>query len=204
MASGALTTITAVVCFGYWFLYNWIGVEYVSRDWTERSDVVLAILALAQVPRLILASSQSLIYATGDLRLLSKVYIGEAAAKIALSLLLVRPFGLAGVALGTLLPVTLLQLGFVPAHVSRYFGIPIWDWARRCLLPAAAGAAVVAAMSLTLIAWRRPLDWATFFAETGAVGLLMVAAWYRFGLTAEQRGRIESRVRRALPGRTPG
>ena len=192
----SMTMISAVVCFGRPFLHNWVGPDYVTGDWTMRSDLVLIILALAQAPRMALVSSHTLIYASGDLRRLMWIYVGEAALKLVLSLSLAPHFGLVGIAAGTLAAVLLVQVGLIPGYVARRFDVPVRAWLMQCIAPAAAGAAVVAAASLGAIAWREPLDWVTFFAETAAVGALTLGVWYRFGLTGDQRARLANALRR--------
>lgn len=59
----------------------------------------------------------------------------EAIANLALSLILIRPLGLVGVALGMAIPTTIVNLAFIPRYLERQVGIPrlefvtrVWAW----------------------------------------------------------------------------
>ena len=69
------------------------------------------------------APSPGVLFGTARHRLYSFYCIGEGAANLALSLLLVRRYGILGVAVGTLVPMTVVRLLVQPIDVCRVLGI---------------------------------------------------------------------------------
>src|SRR5690606_29382642 len=104
-ASLAIPLAIYLLCFGSSFIGLWLGPEYVTGDWRERSDVVLAILIVGKLPRFVQSISWQLLFGAHKIAFLTKLQVGEAIANAALSLSLVRWLGMPGVALGTLIPV---------------------------------------------------------------------------------------------------
>jgi len=66
---------------------------------------------------------------------LAAMTIGSGVGNLILSILLVQRFGLMGVALGTLLPTTIICLGFVTPYAMRVIGASAQDMYTKALLP---------------------------------------------------------------------
>jgi O-antigen/teichoic acid export membrane protein len=113
------------------FLSLWMGPRYV--------ELCYPTLAILTIP-LALAMAQSVaarvLYGVGRLRWFARVVMIEAAANLLLSLALVKPFGVEGVALGTTIPnlvSNLLVLGYVcrilnlrgSAYISQAWRLPV-------------------------------------------------------------------------------
>jgi len=58
----------------------------------------------------------------------------EAFANLGLSVLLIKPFGIVGVALGTAIPAMIVNLVFMPRYVERLLGIPSLEFVTRVWL----------------------------------------------------------------------
>ena len=106
-----------VLVFGSDFVRLWLGPSYVEGEWTARTDVVLAILLLGQAPRLFQSISWQLLFGIRKVNFLMWVQIGEAIANVALSLALVKPLGIVGVALGTFIPLVVSNTLVLPRYV---------------------------------------------------------------------------------------
>ncbi|HEX9627614.1 MAG TPA: oligosaccharide flippase family protein, partial [Acidiferrobacterales bacterium] len=114
----------AALNFGREFVVLWMGPGYVDA---------YGILVLLIVPTMLYATqqpSQSLIYGLGAVGTLARVSIVEAAANVLLSLALVGPYGLTGVALGTAVPLTFYAL-FLMVFSSRLAGGSVATYLRR-------------------------------------------------------------------------
>ena len=118
---------------GQTFIQLWVGSQYAAV-----SARVLQILLLSQIFVIANSTSSAMVMGLGRHRRCA-LWMGiEAAANLALSLLLVRRYGLYGVAVGTLLPDLIVQLALWPRYVCQIVGLPlrsyVWQsWIRPAL-----------------------------------------------------------------------
>ena len=124
----AIVAIAGVWSFATDFLALWVGPDYVSGALTLRSDTVAFLLGAAYLPRMIQSISRQLIFASGKLTFLMWLTIFEAAVNIVLTIALIRPYGLAGVAIGTAIPLLFSQIVAMPWYMSKGLDIPQWKW----------------------------------------------------------------------------
>ena len=96
------------------FINLWMGPEY-----GPPSGEVLRILALVTLLSGARSVAVASIIGINKHRALIPVLAAEAACNLVLSILLVRPFGLAGVAMGTLIPSLVVSLGYLPYCLAR-------------------------------------------------------------------------------------
>src|SRR5690606_21156386 len=57
--------------------------------------------------------------------------LGDGIANLSLSLLLVGPYGMIGVSIGTLVPMLITKLIIQPVYVCRVLGIQFWTYYRE-------------------------------------------------------------------------
>jgi O-antigen/teichoic acid export membrane protein len=133
--TGALATVAAAGLFVYGaaFLRLWVGEKYITGDWRYRADVVLALLLIATLPRTFQNTSFQLLMGIRHLRFLTILRGVEAAANLALTLALIRPLGLAGVAIGMLVPMFISHAGWMAAHTLGVLDLSWGDYWRRVL-----------------------------------------------------------------------
>jgi O-antigen/teichoic acid export membrane protein len=124
----AIVAIAGVWSFATYFLALWVGPEYVSGPLTLRSDVVAFLLGVADLPRMLQSLSRQLIFASGKLTFLMWLTTFEAAVNIVLTIVLVQFYGLAGVAMGTVIPLLISQTLAMPWYMSTALGIPQRRW----------------------------------------------------------------------------
>ena len=166
----ALPVNVGLVLFGGPFLARWVGAEFAAGSGP-------AALVLSGTLALGLAQSVAsrVLYGLGHLRVFARAAIVEGVVNVALTALLVRPFGVEGVAVAVALPNALFCL-FVIAHTLRLLELPPVRYLRAWLRP----------LALTLVplgVWSAlgtpAADWAALTA-TVAAGLapylLVVAA----------------------------
>jgi O-antigen/teichoic acid export membrane protein len=97
----------------------WVGSRYVAS---------YAVLVLLIIPRtLYLAQSTSIriLLGMGRHRVLASVLLLEGGVNVLLSLLLVRRFGIVGVAWGTAIPLGCTSVFFLPQHLCRILEMPL-------------------------------------------------------------------------------
>jgi O-antigen/teichoic acid export membrane protein len=160
------------------FLGLWMGPEYAAGSYPT--------LAVLSVP-LALAMAQSvsarILYGTGRLRWFARVTLAEAAANLVLSVLLVRPLGIEGVALGTAIPNAVANCA-VAVYVCRAVGVGMGEYLRRSFLAPCAAALLPCAAWLAAGRWAAPDTWPSLFATAaaGVAGYFVLAALAEFGL----------------------
>jgi O-antigen/teichoic acid export membrane protein len=112
------------------FIRLWMGPEY-----AEVSGHVLQILVVAQIFLNGSHTPTAILYGTSKHRINALWMAAEAVFNLVLSVLLVRRFGIFGVAWGTLIPSAAVALLLRPQYVCRFLGVPfsrvLWEsWLR--------------------------------------------------------------------------
>jgi O-antigen/teichoic acid export membrane protein len=116
----------------------WVGSEF------RGSVIVVQLLALTVIARVGTATAGTVLRGAGGHRLVAFSNIAAAFANLVLSIALVRSFGLRGVAIATLVPISVLAtLVLFPAG-CRHVHVTIWRGFIEAVWPAAWPAAVMA------------------------------------------------------------
>lgn len=122
-AASVATLITAPVATTYWirgesFISLWMGAEY-----GPLSGSILFVLSFVVLFSGARAVATSSIVGVDKHRALVPIYAAEAACNIVLSIVLIKPFGLLGVALGTAIPNAFVTIFLVPRCLSQAIDI---------------------------------------------------------------------------------
>jgi O-antigen/teichoic acid export membrane protein len=111
----------------------------------------------------------------------------EALCNVALSVALIRPFGILGVALGTMIPAVVFNAFLVPATACRLIGIPVVGFiTSTALRPLAAGAALLP-VGWTISHYIVSHSWAQFSAKAAVLAMVGIGIAAAIGMTAEDR-----------------
>ena len=197
----ALLSLPMAAClglFGASFIQLWQGPQFVSGHWTQRSDIVLYIWIVAQLPRWIQWMSWQLLLATYQVKFQMWVEIGEAIANLALSLFLVRRYGIAGVAFGTLIPAVIVHGVILPAYVSSVLHVPFRKLAREAYARPALVALLVAAIGFASIQLIGLATWREFAAASAITTALGALVAIRIGLTTAEQQEVVNRALRLV------
>jgi len=198
----ALLSLPMAAClglFGAAFIRLWQGPQFVTGPWTERSDIILYLWIVAQLPRWVQGMSWQLLLATYRLKFLMWLEMSEAAVNLALSLILVRHFEIAGVALGTLIP-SIIVHGFVlPWYVSTHLHVPFRRIVRESYARPAVVAALVALVGISSIRLIGLETWVQFAAAAGVTAAVGAMTAFRIGLSPSERQELVGRIRRLVP-----
>lgn len=170
--------IFLIVC-GDKFISLWIGSGY------EESYMILYILVLAQMISLPQHISEAYLFGVNEQRTLAFVLSGEAALNLALSIALVKPLGIIGVALGTLIPHLIVYIGWFPVYICKKLGISLKKYALDSFgLPF-----VLSVLYLAVLVYFRNVlldtkSWLNLIAVFMASGTVYLVLAYNFYLKA--------------------
>ncbi|MDQ3815296.1 MAG: flippase, partial [Armatimonadota bacterium] len=161
----SLPVAAILLIMGDTFIALWIGPGY------QTSALILRILTIAIMAHLIGLPTASVLTGLGQHRVIARFTIAQALANLILSLLLVKPFGLRGVAMGTLISMVGFMLVTMPVYFRHYLKLPIGDYLRRStLLPLAIQIPLLASLVFLKI-YTSPASLLTFF---GLVGIALI------------------------------
>lgn len=119
--------ITAVfIILGKSIIEVWVGKTYVAQGYP-----VLLILTIPYTLMLVQSASGRILFGMGKHGKLAVVTLIEGAANLVLSILLVRPFGIIGDAIGTAIPLAGTFLLFMPFHLCSRLGIRVTTYLRQ-------------------------------------------------------------------------
>jgi O-antigen/teichoic acid export membrane protein len=104
----------------------WLGQKYVPQAYP-----VLIILILAHTLMLMQSASGRILFGMSKHGKLAVVSLIEGVANLGLSILLVRPFGIMGDALGTAIPLLGTYVLFMPWHLCNRLGVRMWTYLRQ-------------------------------------------------------------------------
>ena len=150
--------------------------EPIVRGWVGPAMLgavpVIQVLAVAVTLRVGAATGTTLLKGAGNVRYLAFVNLGTGLANVALSAALIKPFGLVGVAIGLLLPLSVSSICIIFPAACRRVDVTVWRALRHAIWPALWPGVAVA---LVLVAVHRPTDTlAIALVEAAAAGLLYV------------------------------
>jgi hypothetical protein len=111
----------------------------------------------------------------------------EGLSNLALSVILVRPYGLIGVAVGTLIPAIVFHGILHPFFVCRLLQISLGTYCRRVLVRPAVVFLAVFPIVLTVSRSHDLSSWVMFFAYAAATCLIIAPLVFLIGLERTER-----------------
>ncbi len=186
-------------------LFMWIQAPRFIEAWMgpgfEQSTLTARLLILAVMCQVFVAVGHTSLKSINRHQAIASWSMVEVLANLALSLILVRFYGLAGVAAGTLIPAVAYNLGFVLPHASRRLGVRVRTVVRRSVVPQIP--ALIVSIIVMMTAAYLPGDpgLLRLIGEAAAAGLAYWAVYYLVGAGPEERALARRVVRGLLPGR---
>ncbi len=113
------------------FINLWMGPEY-----GPPSSEVLTILMIAYFGFLSQLVSGSILYGLGKVKTYAFLNIGTAAANLLLSVLLIKPYGIYGAAMGTAIPLVIYGTFVMPAYICRVLSMNLFAYFKSSFMPA--------------------------------------------------------------------
>jgi O-antigen/teichoic acid export membrane protein len=109
----------SLVVMGKSVIEAWVGQRYIS------SYIVLLILLIPSTLYQAQSTSNRILFGMSLHKSLAYVVLMEGIANVILSIVLVRPLGIVGDAIGTAIPLLCTSVFFLPRHMCRQLGIPV-------------------------------------------------------------------------------
>ena len=195
----SLVTIVTICILAYAepLIARWMGPGF------DGAVVPLSVLALAGVILVGQGPLGNVLLGTGRHRLVAFTSLGEAAANFAISLVLVRQYGIAGVAVGTAIPVAVANLGILLPAACRQVNLPVFTFLRlvgRAPVVGAIPAVIVCAASRA--GYPDP-TLSTILLHCTVASIVYAAALCTVGLQRDVRNRYLAHFRRALQPTPP-
>jgi O-antigen/teichoic acid export membrane protein len=113
--------------------------------------------------------------------------VTAAAANLALSIILLPRLGLAGVALGTLIPTVVGSIGFTLPYSMRVVGVSVAELLREVVTPVLLPALPMAALTAALLWVVRPNSFLALFGVAAAAILVYGGAYLWCGASQLER-----------------
>jgi len=177
----------ALVLMGDLLVKAWVGPDF------SGSVVVLQLLALTVIVRVGSAVSGTVLKGAGAHRFVAYANVVTAVVNLPLSIVLAHWLGLAGVAVGTLVPVCITCMFVIFPAGCRRAGLPIARALADAVWPAVWPAAVMAAyLEITHPLVRVSL--VPVLANMAASALVYAAVFFAFGVSAVERRFVLSRL----------
>jgi len=199
---GTLTVLPILVTFlvrGSTFIGLWMGPAY-----SELSGSILRTLTVALCFSASYQMITSTMFGLNRHRRMVPVFIAEAAVNLALSLFLVRRFGILGVAIGTAVPRLIVATCIGPRLARHVLGIPVTVFAKEAWVRPMAAMIPFAVMSALIDRlWPAPTLF-VFFAQVAlCLPVAAIGAWL-VALDKEERDGASHWVDRNLAGIVAG
>ncbi len=115
--------------FGTELIFTWVGAGY------DQSYLILMVLLSSRIVALTVGVLRSVLFGIGQMKVASLVYFTEALANIVLSLILIQFYGILGVALGTAIPVFVIEFGILLPFALKKIGVTGVQFMREALGP---------------------------------------------------------------------
>ena len=204
-AASLVTGVIAggLIAFGTSFLTRWVGPRYVEGVWYDRSDTVLLVLIAAMIPKLLFSTAHQYLFGSNKQAYLSRVFVIEGIFNLVLSLALVRPLGLAGVAIGTALPSIVSHWWFLPRFVARSIGVPMRQVFFEGQARGIAMRVVVAVAGMLVERVIPPTTWPLFSLAVFCTLVITSPFLWLAGLTSQDRFHVRTILARVRPERRP-
>jgi len=167
------------------FVRLWLQPEFAGA---AEVMTILSVSTAVFIPQIL---GNAILFGLGQHRYLLYVLILEASTKVILSLFLIGPYGITGMALAAAIPQLLLYTTLYPWLIGRALELSPGRILRTSLLSGLRAAVVAVPAALLARAWLVPHDWLNFFGGTVAVTLITLSAGL-FVLEPSDRSRLRT------------
>ncbi|HXG64605.1 MAG TPA: flippase [Blastocatellia bacterium] len=175
-----LVIATGLILLAHPFVLLWVGPDFLG------SVPIIYILAAAVVVRVGNSTATTVLKGAGQHRLLAFSNLATAIANVGLSIVLVRDFGLIGVALGTLIPLTIVSVFFLFPAACQRAELPVRVALKKAVWPAVWPAVIMTAF---LVVSRNfaPAGLAYLALQSIAAALLYTLVFLRLAIDRQDR-----------------
>lgn len=154
---------TGAVLYSTSFISLWLPVSFLPAANVMR---ILAVSAAFFLPQIL---GNSVLLGLDKHRYLLIVLVLEVLVKVILAVLLIKPYGLIGMAIATAFPQLVLYTTIYPNYVAKVLGISYWRGMRPVLQSGLIAALVTGIVGVLMTKWMLPLTWKTLIINVTVV-----------------------------------
>jgi O-antigen/teichoic acid export membrane protein len=188
-----LVMIPLVLIAGIWahdFYRLWIGNRYLGNGQFQSVAVIFQILLISSSTSFAFSIAQQILIGAGRVRTVAIALLCASTMNLALSVFLIRIYGLAGVAMAAAAASVVIDLITMPIMVQRFVGLPLLLFLRRaCTRPLLAGV-LQAGCLIGLSSVSRADRWPQLFMQGAVGGTACVLIAVVVGLKTDERRRF--------------
>jgi O-antigen/teichoic acid export membrane protein len=174
------------------FYRLWIGSKYLTGVPFQSVAVLFQILLISVFTDYSSGIAGQVLVGAGRVRAMAVTLILGSVLNVTSSVVLIRYFGLAGVAMGTVIGSVVVDLIAVPVLAQRLVGLPVTGFLRRsCPRPLAVAALDVALISAVRLAGPAA-SWGQLIVQGALVAAGCIATILLVGVTSDERCRFVS------------
>ncbi|MCA9115982.1 MAG: oligosaccharide flippase family protein [Planctomycetaceae bacterium] len=164
--------LTGAAFFGQAVITTWVGPGY------EASYHLLLLLFASHVIAMPTGVLRSVLFGMGHARVPALMYLAQAVANLGLTLLLIGPYGLTGVAIGTVVPVVLIELGALLPYALKVLRLDLRTLLLKSVVPQLLPLLVLAAWSLAVQQSLSTVEgWFRLVLVAGGGGIMLLGTW---------------------------
>ncbi|MEO5616416.1 MAG: oligosaccharide flippase family protein [Candidatus Eisenbacteria bacterium] len=201
-----------LMVFGENFLVTWVGPNYATEaPWSQVLAVgglqasaaqILTILCLPTLLSLPQSTASALLFGVSRHKGVVTLSLVNALVNLALSLWWARPLGLAGVALGTAVPLALIAGIATAVYACRALGMPLARYAWHGMGKAGLASVAFLLPAILVNAWWNPIGWIPLALACSGCWIVfaLLAWWWVVGPEERDRwGRMFANLMRRTP-----
>jgi O-antigen/teichoic acid export membrane protein len=180
----SLPIATGFALFGGLVLRLWVGGEY------RQAALALAWFGVGHLFDLAQSAAWQILMNAGRHRVLGLLTLAEGIANLTLSLVLVRVYGIVGVAMGTTIPLLARTLLFYPLMMPRVTDLPLRDYVRLAVMPPFLASLPAIGLMTFAAHWLAIDSLAKLGGLAAACAVLSAISAFFICLNGEQRARL--------------
>ena len=185
-----LAAVTVVLIALFWaedFYRLWIGQQYLTGDPFPSVATLMQILLIATLPSYTANIAGQILLASGRVKLLAFSLICGSVLNVTLMFILIRPFGLIGVATASVTGALLVNLVLIPRALQKTVDFPVRALLMRSLVRPLAVAAILSIILAGIRLTGHPQDWTHLIGQGLLAGMAAAAVILVVGVTGEER-----------------
>jgi len=185
----AVPLLTGLFWYSKDILGIWMGDDFIG------ATSALRILIAAIFISIVHTNSSNILAMTGQHKFLSCCFIGGQLFNLTLTLLLVKPMGIAGVALATLISTFFVETCFIQRRANRQYNFSVFGFYKDTLWPSIPGLILAVAAVWILDFFVKPTSLISLVFFEMYVCIIFVAGFVTMGLNAKERSYYYSKVK---------
>lgn len=171
-----------IIIFGKPFIQRWVGTRYLDAYPVLLVLVIPVTLALMQNP------SIQLLYGISKHKFFTISNSIEGIANLVLSVILVRKYGLIGVALGTAIPMIIIKLFVQPVYTCRIIKLDIREYYLDILVPTILNSGIIFIIFWLLFKGLIVPNYLSLLVLISSIIVFFIACAFFLGFKAAERG----------------